>query len=325
MLAVATVLLPTASRPELLRGALQSIATQTAVARIERIVVSENGSDPRSRAVCEEFAQLPITYIYREPTVRPLEHGRILMRECLEGDITCILHDDDWWMPNHLEDALAALEAEPEAAAYGSSFVINKDGTTLLERYDLTAWFGANYPASNSVWRLSASNVLLASLYGLVVHYSSLVARTEALRQSAYVYDLKNPFDNDRMLLFALSRFGSVLFNPEVRVVVRHHEVRDTSNFAQDERNRRMSETTDWMVSSGMKSWSIVAAAFAKRITACPEPEQRADLIRIATVRPWCLPEMARHLSRENDVEFFSMFDRATQMFGTLTAQEDRR
>jgi glycosyltransferase involved in cell wall biosynthesis len=322
---VATVLLPTASRPQLLRGALQSIAAQTAVAKIERVVVSENGSDPRSRAVCAEFSQLPIIYLYREPAVKPLEHGRILMRECLDGEFTCILHDDDWWLTNHLEEGLGALEADPEAAAYGSSFVINKDGTTMLERYDLTAWFGANYPATNDVWRLSASNVLLASLFGLVVHYSSLVARTEALRQSAYIYDLGNPFDNDRMLLFALSRFGSVLFNPEVRVVVRHHEARDTSTFAQEERNRRMSETTDWMVSSGMKSWSLVAAAFAKRITACPEPEQRADLIRIATVRPWCLPEMARHLSREKDIEFFAMFDRATQMFGALGLQEDRR
>ena len=308
-----------------MRGALQSIAAQTAVAKIERIVVSENGSDPRSRTVCGEFPQLPITYIYREPAVKAVEHGRILMHDCLEGEITCILHDDDWWLPNHLQDALAALEAEPEAAAYGTSFVINKDGTTLLERYDLTAWFGANYPESSTVWRLSASNVLLASLFGLVVHYSTLVARTEALRQSAYIYDLNNPFDNDRMLLFALSRFGSVLFNPEVRVVVRHHEVRDTSNFVQDERNRRMSETTDWMVSSGMKSWSIVAAAFAKRISACPEPEQMADLIRIATLRAWCLPEMARHLSREKDVEFFAMFDRARQMFGGLKTQEDRR
>ncbi len=309
----------------MLRGALRSIAEQICVAKIERVVVSENGSDPRSRAVCAEFSQLPITYIYREPAVKPLEHGRILMHECLEGEITCVLHDDDEWLPQHLEEALAALEADPEAAAYGASFVVSQNGTTLPDGYDLTAWFGANYPASSSTWRLSASNVLLASLLGLVVHYSTLVARTEALRQSAYIYDLGNPFDNDRMLLFALSRFGSVLFNPEVRVVVRHHEIRDTSNFAQEERSRRMSETTDWMVSAGMKSWSFVAAAFAKRISACPDPAQMVDLIRIATLRPWCLPEMARHLNREKDVEFFAMFDRATSTFGALPPQDDTR
>ncbi len=86
-----------------------------------------------------------------------------------------------------------------------------------------------------------------------------------------------------------------------------------------------MAETTDWMVSSGMKPWSFVASNFVKRIAACPDQEQKIDLIRIATLRPWCLPEMARHLSREKDVEFFAMFDRATEMFGDKATQDDRR
>jgi glycosyltransferase involved in cell wall biosynthesis len=322
---VVTVLIPTAGRPALLRVALQSVAEQKAFAKIDRIFVSENGSEPGSRLVCTEFPQLPITYIYRDPAVKPLAHGRLLMNECLQGDITCILHDDDWWLPNHLGNALAALDADPAASAYGTSFIIFKDNTTLLERYDLTAWFGANYPATESVWKLSPSNVLLASFFGLVVHYSSLVARTEALAQSAFIYDLDNPFDNDRMLLYALSRHGAVLFNPEVSVVVRHHEARDTSNFEQDERNRRMAQTTEWMVSSGMKSWSLMASAFAKRLAGCPDQAQKIDLIRIATLRPWCLPEMARHLSREQDAEFFAMYDRAREMFASTAPQDDRR
>jgi hypothetical protein len=322
---VVTVLIPTASRPALLRVALQSVAEQKAVAKIDRIFVSENGSDLSSRLVCQEFPRLPITYIYREPAVKPLEHGQFLMKECLQGDITCILHDDDWWLPHHLENALAALEEDPEAVAYGTSFVIFQDESTLLERYDLTAWFGANYPESSGVWRLSPSSVLLASLFGLVVHYSSLVARTAALAGSAYIYDLNNPFDNDRMLLFALSRWGPVLFHPEVAVVVRHHVARDTSLFDQEERSRRMAQTTEWMVSSGLKAWSLVAAAFAKRLAACPEQEQKIDLIRIATLRPWCLPEMARHLDRAQDKEFFSMFDQAQKLFRDLAAQDDRR
>jgi hypothetical protein len=309
----------------LLRVALQSVAQQKAVAKIDRIFVSENGADPASRSTCAEFPQLPITYVYREPAVKPLQHGRLLMDECLQGDFTCILHDDDWWLPDHLGNALAALDADPSAAAYGTSFIIFKDETQLLERYDLTAWFGANYPATESVWKLSPSNVLLASFYGLVVHYSSLVARTSALAQSAFIYDLDNPFDNDRMLLYALSRHGTVLFNPEVSVVVRHHNLRDTSLFAQDERNRCMAQTTEWMVSSGMKSWSLMAAAFAKRLAACPDQAQKIDLIRVAVSRPWCLPEMARHLSRENDAEFFAMYDRARETFAAIPPQDDRR
>ncbi len=319
-----TVLIPTAARPSLLRMALQSVAVQTAAARIDRIVVSENGADPNSRLVCQEFPQLPINYVFREPALKPLEHAQVLMKECLQGDITCILHDDDWWLPNHLEDALASLEAEPEAAAYGANFIFYQE-PDLLQRYDLSAWFGANYPADALFWRMSHSNVLLASFFGLIVHYSSLVARTAALAQSAFVYDLDNPFDNDRMILLALSRCGPVLFNPEIRIVVRHHEARETSLFDHAERSRRMTQTSEWMVGLGLKSWAVIAGAFAKRLTACPDEKKKRDLIRIATIRPWCLPEMARHLDRVTDKEFFSMYDQARKAFGGEPRADDPR
>ncbi len=82
-----SILLPTAARPEMLRTALQSIAGQTALGQVGRIFVSENGSDKRSGEVCASFPGLPITYLYRDP-VSSMEHGRRLMRECLEGDYT---------------------------------------------------------------------------------------------------------------------------------------------------------------------------------------------------------------------------------------------
>jgi hypothetical protein len=308
----------------MLRMALQSVADQTAVAKISRIFVSENGADWSSQLVCQEFPQLPIIYAFREPALKPLEHAQVLMKECLQGDITCILHDDDWWMPHHLEDALAALEAHPEASAYGANFIFYQE-SNLVQRYDLTAWFGANYPPPSPVWHMSHANVLLASLFGLIVHYSSLVTRTAALAQSAFIYDLDNPFDNDRMILFALSRHGPVLFNPEIAVVVRHHNVRETSLFSQGERCRKMAQTTEWMVNSSLKSWSLVAAAFAKRLASCPDDKKKIDLIRIATTRTWCLPEIARHLDRTQDKEFFSMYDQARMTFGGEPPQDDPR
>jgi len=307
----------------MLRMALQSVAVQTAVAKIDRIVVSENGDDRNSRLVCQEFPQLPIGYVFREPALKPLEHAQVLMKE-LQGDITCILHDDDWWMPDHLEDALASLEAEPEAAAYGANFIFYQE-PDLLQRYDLSAWFGANYPSEAPFWRMSHSNVLLASFFGLIVHYSSLVARTATLAQSAFVYDLDNPFDNDRMILLALSRCGPVLFNPEIRVVVRHHQARETSLFDHAERARRMTQTSEWMVGLGLKSWQVIAGAFAKRLAACPDDRKKRDLIRIATLRPWCLPEMARHLDRAADKDFFSMYDQARKAFGGEPPADDPR
>jgi len=320
-----TVLIPTFARPAMLRVALRSVAEQTALARITRVFVSENGGDRTSQAVCQEFPQLPITYLFRDPPVGPLGHARVLMKECLDGDFTCILHDDDWWLPHHLQDALAALEADPEASVYGANTVICQNDV-LLENEDnsFAAWFAADYPQGSPLWRISHSNIFIGLLLGLVVHYSSMVARTSALCQSAHVYDLDNPFDTDRMITFALSRCGPVLFNPKFGVAVRVHESRDTANYDWQEKKRRMTQTTEWMVGSGMKPWAAVASIFVKRLGRCPREDLKKDLICAATGRVWCLPEIARHLDRTKDKEFFMLYDYARQAFAGKSPRCER-
>ena len=293
-----SVLLPTARRAGLLRRALQSVADQAARAQIGRVFVSENGGDRASEEVCRLFPQLPITYLFREPAVTPIEHGALLMRDCLEGEFAAILHDDDIWLPNHLADALEGFAAQPDAAAFGCKIVLWEGDTAVDRDCELFAWLGASYPAPPKVWRLSPTDVLLASLLGLVVHYSSLVARTAALAKSAFVYGLGNAFDNDRMILAALARQGPVLFDSRVGAIIAMHENRDTTNFADDERARRMAQTTEWLVESSGQPWPAVAALLARRLAACPDAEKKAYFVREATVRPWCLPEIARHLDR---------------------------
>lgn len=309
--------------------ALQSIADQTAVGRITRIFVSENLGDRGSEAVCKEYPQLPIEYIFRDPPLDPLVHAQALMKECLVGEITCTLHDDDWWLPHHLEEALAALEANPDASLYGANLVYYA-GSVLHQSLipsdrdcDLFPWFGANYPAPAPWWRISHSNVVIATLFGLVVHYSSMAVRTAALKEAAYVYDLGNPYDNDRMILYVLSQKGPLLFNRKHSVCVRFHANRESERL-KSEHNRRMCETTDWIVTSGLKSWSAIATAFVQRLLRCPDEKLHAYLIREATVRPWCLPEIARHLDRDKEKEFFAMFDKARSKFAGLEPEPDR-
>jgi hypothetical protein len=305
--------------------ALHSIAGQTAVGKIDRIIVSENGGDRASQAVCAQFPQLPITYLFREPAVGPVEHAQLLMKECLHGEFTAILHDDDAWLPNHLANALAALEAYPDASVFGANLVMLENGVLLTGlSWDLLARFAANFAAPAPCWRLSHTNILLASLLNYIVHYSSMVARTDALRQSAYVYDLGNPYDNDRMIIFALSRCGPVLFHPEVSVVVRVHGNRETVRFGHDERTRHMCQTTEWMVAQGVKSWSAIAAAFAQRVTGCPDAELKIKFLRDATTREWCLPEIARHLDRGTEKDFFAMYDRARETFAGEKPRDER-
>jgi glycosyltransferase involved in cell wall biosynthesis len=289
-----TIIIPTASRPLMLRTVLESVANQTAYQKIDRIFVSENGGSRDSEVVCAQFPTLPITYLFRVPTP-PLEHGQILMRECLQGELTAFLHDDDWWTPPHLANAIESLESNSHAVAYGSShFVVSGESSMLNCSGNLFPWFGANYASLRSVWDLSRSNALMAELLGTISHWSTLVARTDALRKAAYVFDLKNPFDNDRMLLFALSIFGSLLYNPVPEVFVRNHGVQDCFSFNTETRIRHMCETTRWMVQASGKSWEIVAGNFAKRMAMCP-PEALPTLQLLAS-KEWCLPEIERNL-----------------------------
>jgi glycosyltransferase involved in cell wall biosynthesis len=290
-----TILLPTANRPQMLRTALQSIADQTARGQIDRIYVSENGGCRESEAVCAEFPTLPIAYRFREPTP-PLRHAQLLMCDCLENELTAFLHDDDWWTPSHLERAIVELEARPEAAAYGTGhFVVSGESSMLNCSGNLFPWFGAGYASYQRVWELSRLNVLMAELLGTMAHYSTLVARTEALRKSAYVYDLDNPFDNDRMLLFALSTHGPFLFNPVPQAFVRNHGNQDCFAFDGEARIRHMCRTTWWMVQTSGKSWDLIARSFARRMAMCP-PDAIHTLKALA-LKEWCVPEMTRNVT----------------------------
>lgn len=288
-----TIILPTAARPAMLRKALSSVAEQSALEKIARIYVSENGGSRESEAICAQFPQLPITYLFRSPAMKPLEHGRVLMNELPEGDFTAILHDDDWWCPNHVANAVAALEAHPQASIYTSAnFVVLGECATLSCTGNLFPWFGANYPEFKPVWEMSRLHVLLAEMLGTAAHYSTFVARSTALKKSAYVFDLGNRFDNDRMLLFALSKFGTMLFNPTPEVFVRNHGVQDSALFDGAAQQKAQCGTTRWILESSGESIPFIAKTFARQMAKCPKADM--PMLKTLAMREWCMPEMRR-------------------------------
>jgi hypothetical protein len=85
-----------------------------------------------------------------------------------------------------------------------------------------------------------------------------------------------------------------------------------------------MCETTRWIVQSGLKTWPAIATALVQRLLRCPDEKLKAYLIREATIREWCLPEIARHLERDKEREFFAMYDVARSMFAGIEPQPDR-
>jgi hypothetical protein len=289
------VIIPTASRPSMLRTALQSVANQTAIEEIDQVLVSENGGSRESEEVCREFPMLPITYVYRTLPVSVMEHGRILIRENLQSELTAFLHDDDWWLPTHLANAIEALRTHPEAGTYGTGhFVVSGESSMLNCSGNLFPWFGASYAPMTSVWELSRMNVLMTELLGTAAHYSTLVIRTEILRNASHVFDVGNPFDSDRMLIFALSNLGSFVFHPTPQAFVRNHGVQDCFAFDTKSRIKHMCGTTRWMVETSGKSWDAVAKSFAKRMAVCPA--QALPALKTWSAAEWCVPELTRHL-----------------------------
>jgi glycosyltransferase involved in cell wall biosynthesis len=295
------ILIPTASRPAMLRTALQSVASQTAADAIDQVLVSENGGNRESEEVCREFPTLPITYLFRTEPTSAMEHGRHLVQNHLQSKLTAFLHDDDWWRPTHLAQAIEALEAHPGAGAYGASnFVVSGESSMLNCNGNLFPWFGSSFAPLTTMWELTRTNVLMAELLGAMSHYSTLVARTEVLRQAAYIFDLKNAFDNDRMLVFALSTFAPFVFNPVPEGFIRNHGVQDCFAFDEKARNDHMCATTRWLVETSGKSWDVVAKNFAKRMSLCPT--EAVATLKALSLKEWCVPELLRHL-REPIVE----------------------
>ena len=115
-----SVVIPTAGQPDFLDCALRSVARQTVVHEIEEVLVSENLSDLRSRAICERFPQLPIKYVLQNPPLTLVQNYEYLLRES-RAEFIAFLCDDDWWGAGHLQAALSALEKHEGAVAWFSA------------------------------------------------------------------------------------------------------------------------------------------------------------------------------------------------------------
>ena len=287
------IILPTCNRPQMLKKALGSIDAQSARDRINTVLVSENGGNRESQGVCNEFPELPIHYVFRNPPLSPLEHARIMMSMHLRDDYTAILHDDDWWTPDHLANACNALERNPDATSYYSGFFqISGESSLLHCDHNLSFWFGAGYPSFEPVWRLSHAAVTLATLLCTPGQYSTLVARTEAFQTASSIYfDYENPFDNDRMLILKLSLVGPVLFNPIPEVFIRQHPAQDMRSFPKLEQTKRMLWTTRWIVENCSISFPELGNLFVDRFELCPATARPMLLGHV--IVPWCLPLLA--------------------------------
>lgn len=107
-----SVIVRTHARPQVLRGALQSLQNQSY--RNFEIILVEDGP-PTAQAMLEaEFSALPLQYIATHTHVGRSRAGNIGM-QAATGDYLNLLDDDDYLYPDHLELMAAFAGAHPQA------------------------------------------------------------------------------------------------------------------------------------------------------------------------------------------------------------------
>ncbi len=94
------------------------------------LIVVDDGSTDRTREVVASFDDPRVRYIYQENQGQGgarntgIAHAR--------GGYVCFLDDDDLWLPDRLETALAILQPHPEAGAlYAAYQAIDSEGNYL--------------------------------------------------------------------------------------------------------------------------------------------------------------------------------------------------
>jgi hypothetical protein len=223
-----TICIPTTARPHFLRTALQAVQNQIGREAIGEVVVSENKGDRGSEAVVREFRDLPIRYLYREPTLPMMPHLFSTFRQA-ETPYTAILNDDDWWWSNHLADGLEALEADPAAVGFVAASMFVRDEINNSPRWidrSVAVWLVAGKPSWLTIWTLDAQPMLALCWVYTPFHSSSLIVRTEDLLAALDQLENEVYYTHtiDRLLFAHLCLRGAFRYNPVPDTFVRWHD-----------------------------------------------------------------------------------------------------
>jgi hypothetical protein len=282
-----TVVIPSTNRVALLRTALDGVRRQTVRTRIKEVLVSENTVHRDDvAALCAEFsADLPIRFLHRDPPVSGLKHGLLILSEPYDSTYTAILHDDDWWAPEHLAHSLEALDTTAAVASYTGFFDITGESAPLRADSNVLFWFGSSFARVTETWLLDSAAVVASCVGGTPGRYSTLVARTTALNRASEVLTLGNVFDNDRMLSVAFCRDGKVAFCPSPSAYIRIHPGQDSLRYKTPEVIATMTKTTQWLLAQAPLLGVDVLAAVQERLKSCPEAHRY--LVNEVLSRPW--------------------------------------
>ena len=280
-----TVIICTCNRPDMLREALQSVSIQTASEAIDKVLVSENGSNPESKSVCAEFANLPIQYIYQDPPIAPLYHFQTIATH-ISSEYTAVLHDDDWWAADHLERSCITLEADNAIATVFSNFVEleSPKHTFTLSYKTFRIWAFTGCDFSRASVTMEPESNFLCSLWDTSYHFSSCVGKSRWIKSAVdRIVETGNGYDTDRMFAIFLGENGLIAYVPAITTYVRIHEGQDCARDiyqVNDEGWRRKAETTKWLVTHYPEQVSSAVSLYNEKILPTLRESDRLEIER---------------------------------------------
>lgn len=138
-LPLVSVITRTQNRPEFLRAAIRSVASQT-YPNIELVVVNDGGINCKSLVKEEATGHIQQINYQQIKTQSGRSHAANIGLNVCQGEFIIFLDDDDWFLPEHIERLVDSLTQDPTIiATYSAVQCIDDNGEKtkqFAEKFD---------------------------------------------------------------------------------------------------------------------------------------------------------------------------------------------
>lgn len=198
-----SVVLPVFNGERFLRGAIESVLTQTC--RDWELLIVDDGSTDRSPAICDEFAARDVRItVFHQPN-GGVNAARAKGIDNARGEFLTFLDADDALMPVALDFMARLFQSDTDLVAHGES-----DSKLNKEAY------------AKDLWGKGVGPELWGKMF-----------RTALFKQTNYTLERRMAMGEDLLLnsMYALKIESAILFSKEVYSVNRNNEASVTRTF----------------------------------------------------------------------------------------------
>jgi glycosyltransferase involved in cell wall biosynthesis len=210
------VIIPNFNRESHLPRCLQSLLAQSFTDW--RAVVGDNASTDGSVEVVRSFADPRLQLLCRPHNVGYIRNTNLLIHDA-DTDFLAILHSDDWWEPDFLEQMVSLLEEAPEAVMAVSAVNLVFDRGPV----DLRCLAPPAAGPEVDVLPAAAATRIFVRTWPFLTP-SDVLAPTAVYRRFAG-FDESLPYSTDWLMWLRAASFGPVAFTKRPLVNNRRHSV----------------------------------------------------------------------------------------------------